>query len=99
MDAPLYLPSQGYVPPVRVPEPMSTRTSSFLDFLETPEAKAILASEIPNYQQMISNPQMQPHLGNMTPRDLVQFGAFKADALDRVDARLKAANIKTGGGQ
>jgi hypothetical protein len=99
MEAPLYPPAERFVPPVRIPEPMSTRTSSFQDFLDDPQAKAIMLSEVPNFEMMIGNPQLKPNLGNMCPRDLVQFGVFKADALDRVDARLKAANAMSGGGQ
>ena len=97
MEAPLYPPSQRYVAPERLVEPMTTRTSSFADFLANPEASAILESEVPGYDRLLGNPQLKPHMGNMAPRTMVQFGAFKADALDRVDAKLKAAGIMTGG--
>ena len=99
MDAPLYPPSQRYVAPERVPEPVTTRTSSFAEFLSNPQAKAILESEVPGFDRLLGNPQLKPHLGNMAPRTMVQFGAFKADALDRVDAKLKAAGIMTGAAQ
>jgi hypothetical protein len=93
MDAPLYPPSAYYEAPIRVPTQMTTRDSSFADFLANPEALAIIKGEVPAFEGFIKAPQLQPHLGNMGPRDMVQFGVFKADALDRVDARLKAAGI------
>ncbi|MEY2927992.1 MAG: hypothetical protein RL367_2469 [Pseudomonadota bacterium] len=93
MDAPLYPPSSAYEAPVRVPQQMATRSSSFADFLGNPAALAIMKSEIPQFERFISNPMLAPHLGNMGPRDMVQFGAFKGDALDRVDAKLKAAGV------
>lgn len=96
MNAPLYPPASRYIAPERLPEPMTTRGSSFADFLANPEAKAILESEAPGFERLISNPQLKPHMGNMAPRTMVQFGAFKAEALDRVDAKLKAASIMSG---
>ena len=99
MDAPLYLPSQRYIEPERVPALMTTHTSSFADFLSHPEAKSILESEIPGFERLISNPKLKPHMGNMAPRTMVQFGAFKPEALDRVDAKLKAAGIVAGRSQ
>ena len=96
MDAPLYLPSQAYEAPVPVPQPMSTRTSSLADFLANPAAKAIITSEVPAFEAMVSTPMLKPHLDNMSPRSIVQFGAFKSDQLDRVDVKLKAANIMQG---
>jgi hypothetical protein len=94
MDAPLYPPSSAYEAPLRVPQQMSTRSSSLADFLGNPEAMAIIKSDVPQFEGFIKNPQLQPHLGNMGPRDMVQFGAFRADALDRVDAKLLAAGVK-----
>ena len=97
MKAPLYLPATHYVAPQRVPTLMTTGTASFADFLANPAAKQIVESEIPAFDRLISNPQLKPHMGNMAPRTMVQFGAFKADALDRVDAKLAAAGIMVGG--
>ena len=94
MDAPLYPPSSAYEAPVRVPQQMTTRDSSFADFLANAEALAIVKSEVPAFEGFIKNPMLAPHLGNMGPRDMVQFGAFKGDALDRVDAKLKAAGVR-----
>jgi hypothetical protein len=94
MDAPVYPPSAHYEAPAQVLQPMSTRTGSFADFLSNPEALAIMKSEVPAFEPMVSNPMLKPHLGNMGPRDMVQFGAVKADVLDRVDAKLLAAGVK-----
>ena len=94
MDAPLYPPSSAYEAPVRVPQQVTTRDSSFADFLANAEALAIVKSEVPAFEGFIKNPMLAPHLGNMGPRDMVQFGAFKGDALDRVDAKLKAAGVR-----
>lgn len=96
MDAPVYPPSSAWEAPVIVPQPMSTRNASFADFIADPAAKAILASELPAYQMLLAAPQIKPHLGNITPRALVDLGMFKADALDRIDAKLASAGIKQG---
>lgn len=96
MDAPVYPPSAAWVAPVVVPQPMSTRNASFADFLADPKAKAILASELPAYQMILGSPQLKPHLGNVTPRAMADLGMLKADALDRIDAKLAAAGIQQG---
>jgi hypothetical protein len=99
LDAPLYPPSQAWEPPIIVPQPMNTRTSSLADFLNNPKALAIIKAEAPGLEAMIGNPLLKPHLGNMSPRDMATFGVFKADALDRVDAKLEAEHIMQGGAQ
>ena len=33
---------------------------------------------------------LKPHLGNFSFRSLLQFGAVKPDALDRLDVQLRA---------
>lgn len=99
MDAPIYPPSTAWEAPILVPQPMSTRNASFADFLADTKAKEILASEVPAYQMILGSPQLKPHLGNVTPRALADLGMFKADALDRIDARLAAAGIQQGVGR
>ena len=88
MDAPLYPPSQAYEQPAVVPHRMDTNTTSIAALLADPAARAIVIAEIPNFMARISNEQMKPHLYNFSPRTLVQFGVFKADALDRIDRQL-----------
>jgi hypothetical protein len=96
MDAPLYPPSVAYEAPQFIPEPMTTANSSFAQFLANPEALAILYSEAPAFKMMIGTPMLKPHLGNMSPGSMIAFGATTREQLDRIDARLKAANLMTG---
>lgn len=96
MDAPVYPPSAAWEAPVVVQQPMTTRNASLADFVADPEAKAIIISEMPAFQLMISSPQLKPHLSNVTPRAMADLGMFKGDALDRVDAKLAAAGILQG---
>jgi len=88
MDAPLYPPSQAYEQPAVVPHRMDTNATSIGALLADPATKAIVIAEIPNFMGRIGNEQLKPHLYNFSPRSLVQFGVFKADALDRVDRQL-----------
>ncbi|MBW8783397.1 MAG: hypothetical protein JF593_01965 [Novosphingobium sp.] len=90
MDAPLYRPALAWEAPVEVPQRLSTRETSLGEFVATPFAKQILESEVPGFEGLIGNPMLAPHLGNMSPRMFVQFGMFKAEALDKVDAKLAA---------
>lgn len=99
MDAPLYPPSTQFVAPDVVPSPMTTRDSSLADFIANPQALAIISKEAPGFVFTTRTPMLKPHLGNMSPRTMVQFGALKAADLDRVDAQLKAANIMSGTGK
>jgi len=99
MDAPLYLPAAAYEAPVQVPEPMTTRDCSFAQFLANPQASAILYEEAPGFRFVVNTAMLKPHLGNMSPASLLQFGAATQAQLDRIDARLKAANLMTGTGQ
>ncbi|MBU6267624.1 MAG: hypothetical protein KGN34_08795 [Sphingomonadales bacterium] len=99
MDAPLYPPAAAYEAPAQVPEPMTTRDCSFAQFLANPQASAILFAEAPAFRMMIGTSMIKPHLGNMSPGSMVQFGAATPEQLDRIDAKLKAANLMTGTGQ
>ncbi|HSI19306.1 MAG TPA: hypothetical protein VK980_16160 [Sphingomonas sp.] len=94
MDAPLYPPSASYEAPARVAYAMTTANTSIKQLLADPGTKAALLQEIPGFEGRISNEQLRPHLDNFSPRSLVQFGLFKADALDRVDTQLRALASK-----
>ena len=96
MDAPIYPPSAAYHEPVRLPELLSSKTTTINDLLSNPAAKAIILREIPGFESRISNPMLKPHLGAFSLRSLVQFGMFKSEDLDRVDVALKALP-QTGG--
>ena len=99
MDAPLYPPSQAYEPPIVLAYRMTTANTAIATLLADPAAKAILLREIPGFESRIGNDQLKPHLGNFSPRSLVQFGVFQADALDRIDVQLLALTAARGGGQ
>jgi hypothetical protein len=99
MDAPLYPPSQAYEPPIVLAYPMTTANTAIATLLADPAAKAIILREIPGFESRIGNQQLKPHLGNFSPRSLVQFGVFQADALDRVDVQLRALPAAQGHGQ
>ena len=96
MDAPLYPPSQAYERPVVVPHRMDTATTSIAALLADPAARAIILREIPTFESRVGNEQLKPHLYNFSPRSLVQFGVFRAEALDRVDRQLAALPLATG---
>ena len=93
MDAPLHLPSSAYEAPIFVRQAMTTRDSSFADFLAVPAAAEILFAEAPGFKIAVGTSMIKPHLANMSPGSLVQFGAATPEVLDRIDARLKAAGI------
>ena len=98
MDAPLYPPATAYERPATAPHRLNTITTSIAALLADPAAKAILVKEIPGFEARVGNPQLKPHLDNFSMRSLVQFGLFKAEELDRVDAELRALPM-TGGAQ
>ena len=78
MDAPIYPPSVAYHGPARLPEVMSSKTTTITDLLANPAAKAIVIREIPGFESRIANPMLKPHLGAFSLRSLVQFGMFKS---------------------
>ncbi len=90
MDAPVYLPATEYVAPVRIPRILNTRDTAIADLMAIPAARAIVEKELPQMQMMLVAPMLKPHLGNFSFHSLDQFGAFKPDALDRVDVALRA---------
>ncbi len=90
MDAPTYPPAQEFIAPHRLPRALTTADTSIADLQRIPEAWEIVEAEIPNVEARIGNEMIKPHLGNFSFRSLIQFGVVKADALDRVDAKLKA---------
>jgi hypothetical protein len=90
MDAPVYLPSDHFVAPVRTPRILTTGDTSIADLLAIPAARAIVEKDLPGAGMLLGSPMLKPHLGNFSFRSLVQFGAFKGDALDKVDLELRA---------
>lgn len=97
MDAPLYPPALAFEPPVIQAYRMTTTNTSIATLLSSPQIKAIMQREIPGYEARIKGDMLAPHLDNFSPRSLVQFGLFKADALDRVDAEILKLPNASGG--
>lgn len=91
MDAPLYVPSSAWEEPVRLPQALTVGGSSMGEFLADPEGRAILKSELPGLDTIITIPQLKPHLSNLSPLQLSQIGGVvSADAVKRIEAKLKA---------
>jgi len=96
MDAPTYPPSAVYEAPERIAEPLNTANGSFEDFIANPQALALLTAAVPEMKMMMGTPMLKPHLGNMSPRSLIQYGGLHPERLDTVDAQLKALSIMIG---
>lgn len=90
MDAPLYPPAQAYERPAPLYQPMTTTNTSIARMMAVPAVYAMLKEEISGLDARVGNPMLKPHLDNFSFRGMVQFGAFQAGTLDRVDARLRA---------
>ena len=99
MDAPVYPPAQGYEPVAFLPRPLNTSTSSINELMASPEAKAIILEEIPNFLTRIGNPLLKPHLSNFSPLSMVPFGVIPLAALGKIDARLKLLQDQAQGSQ
>lgn len=96
MDAPVYPPASEYIAPEMIPGPLNTRTSSLAELLANPKARAIMFSEAPPLEQTLTSEQIQPHLGNLSLRSLLDFGAVDQAAIERIDARFKAVSGENG---
>lgn len=96
MDAPTYPPAATWSVPEIIPQPMTTHNASYGDFLANPAAKAIVVKELPYFEMMAGNPQVRPHLWNITLRAMADLGAFDSKAIDRIDAQFAAAGIMQG---
>ncbi|MEO7656645.1 MAG: hypothetical protein ABIS25_04830 [Sphingomicrobium sp.] len=89
MDAPLYPPAIAFEQPVRLPRLLDTRAASIAELKAIPAVWAIVLKESPSADFLIKVPMLKPHLGNFSFYSLVQFGAVKAEALDRIDVQLR----------
>lgn len=89
MEAPLYPAAARFVPPVRQPRVLNTHDASVAELMAMPEVWARVVKDMPAITFATETPLMKPHLGNLSLRDLVMFGAAKADALDGIDAYLR----------
>lgn len=90
MDAPLYLPSSAWEEPARLSKTLTVGGSSMGEFLADPVGRAILKSELPGLDTIVSIPQLKPHLSNLSPLQLSQIGGVvSADAVKRIEVKLK----------
>ena len=89
MDAPVYPPASHFVQPLRLARILNTKDTAIADLQAIPAAWAIVLEESPSVRMLVNTPMLKPHLGNFSFQSLVQFGAVKADALARIDARLR----------
>ena len=90
MDAPLYPPAVAFVPPQRLPQRLSVAETPITTLKANPAAWAIVNKEIPGMDRRVGGDQIRPHLGNFSLESLLPFGIVQRDALDRIDAQLRA---------
>ena len=93
MDAPLYPPAVVYQQPARLPQPLSTRTTSIADLQQDPEAIAVLRVLLPAMAQ----PRVGPTAMLIEPlslRDASNYGGVKAEALDQIEAEFVKINVR-----
>ena len=90
MDAPLYPPAVAFVPPQRLPQRLSAAETPITELKANAAAWAIVNKEIPGMDRRTSGDQIKPHLGNFSLESLLPFGIVQRDALDRIDAQLRA---------
>ncbi|MDE2303115.1 MAG: hypothetical protein KGK11_11210 [Sphingomonadales bacterium] len=90
MEAPRYLPATRFVPPVRQPRVLNTRDASIAELMAIPPVWAVVVAKMPAMALAVKTPMMTPNLGNMSLRDIAMFTGGSGDALDAIDAQLKA---------
>lgn len=75
---------------MRLPRILNTSDEAVYDLKAVPAAWAIVLKELPGIEGRFVG-QLEPHLSALSFRSLLQFGSMvKADALDRIDAQLRA---------
>ena len=90
MDAPLYPPAMAFVPPQRLPQPLSVAETPIATLKTIPAAWAIVNKEIPGMDRRTDNPGLITHLGNFSLESLLPFGVVGRDALQRIEPQLRA---------
>lgn len=88
IDAPLYPPAAAFEQPSVAPRPLSVRNYAISELVQMPAAWAVVVKHLPAVRMMVSSDQAKAMLSSMTLVDFAQFGAFPADALDKIDAEL-----------
>ena len=95
MDAPLYPPAAAYAPPERLPQVLSTRTSSLAELREDPEAMAILEKSLPRMAEADSGP-VAILIEALSIRSALAFGGIKEEDVERIEAQLVEINARRG---
>ena len=93
MDAPLYLPAAAFQQPQRLPQPLSTRTTSVADLQQDPEAIAVLKVLLPAMAQAREGP-IAILIEPLSLRDASIYGGVKAEALDQIEAEFVKINVR-----
>lgn len=95
MDAPLYPAASAYTAPAFIGERLGVDTVSLGELLAAPATRDILLSEAPVLEKLSVAPAMRPHLGNYTVLDLMRDGTVTAQAVVRIEARMRALPAQT----
>lgn len=95
MDAHLYPAASAFEQPKRLPQILSTRTSSIAELKEDPEAMAFLKEALPGIATMTEGP-IAIVFEAMSLRNAVVFGRVTQDAVDRIEARFTEINARRG---
>ena len=93
MDAPLYLPATAYEQPQRLPQGLSTRTTSIADLQQDPEAIAILKVLLPAMAQVREGP-IAILIEPLSLLDASMYGSVKPEILDQIEAEFVKINAR-----
>ena len=93
MDAPLYLPAAAFQQPQRLPQPLSTRTTSVADLQQDPEAIAVLKVLLPAMAQAREGP-IAILIEPLSLRDASMYGSVKPEVLDQIEAEFVKINVR-----
>ena len=93
MDAPLYLPAAAFQQPQRLPQPLSTRTTSVADLQQDPEAIAVLKVLLPAMAQAREGP-IAILIEPLSLLDASMYGSVKPEILDQIEAEFVKINAR-----
>ena len=93
MDAPLYLPAAAFQQPQRLPQPLSTRTTSVADLQQDPEAIAVLKRLLPAMAQVREGPTAML-IEPLSLRDASMYGSIKPEVLNQIEAEFVKINAR-----
>jgi hypothetical protein len=96
MDAPLYPPAAAYEQPQRLPQVLSTRTSSIAELKEDPEAMAILRAALPRMASQADSGPLAVMIEALSIRSALAFGGIKPEDVDRIEKQFAEINARRG---